>query len=193
MQSEEAAGLVMELMATRTTRALVVALDGRSAAGTSTLAAALGVRLAASVIEGDDFYRDLPEQERWALDATEGVAEYFDWQRLRGEVLVPLRTGRAARYRPFSWTPSGGLSDRTVTVAPTPVIILEGVYTGRPELRDLVDLAVLVETPTQERQRRQVARGHGNDAWWPRWTAAEDHYFTTICPRQSFDLVVPGA
>jgi len=32
-----------------------------------------------------------------------------------------------------------------VTVQPTPIIVLEGVYTGRPQLRDLVDLAVLVE------------------------------------------------
>jgi hypothetical protein len=33
---------------------------------------------------------------------------------------------------------------------------------------------------------------HRNGAWWPRWGAAEDHYFTTIWPRQSFDLVIPG-
>lgn len=73
------------------------------------------------------------------------------------------------------------------------VIALEGVYTGRPQLRDLVDLAVLVETAAEERRRRLTARGHGNDAWWPRWGAAEDHYYTAICPRDSFDLVNPGA
>jgi hypothetical protein len=38
-----------------------------------------------------------------------------------------------------------------------------------------------------------VLRGHGNDGWWPRRGAAEDHYFTTIRPPQSFDLVIPGA
>lgn len=193
MQPNEAAGLVLGLVATRIARPLVVALDGPSGAGTSTLAAALGARLAASVVEGDDFYGDMPEEQRWALTAAQGVEEYFDWQRLRQQVLVPLRAGSAAQYHPFSWTPSGGLSDRTVRVTPTPIVVLEGVYTGRPELRDLVDLAVLVETPAEERQRRQVARGHGNDAWWPRWSAAEDHYFTTICPGQSFDLVVTGA
>jgi len=126
-------------------------------------------------------------------DPAQGVAEYFDWQRLRHDVLEPLRAGRAARYRPFSWLPEGGLDDRVVTVDPRPIVVLEGVYTGRPELRDLIDLAVLVQTPADERHRRLTARGHGNDAWWPRWGAAEDHYFTEICPAESFDLVVSGA
>jgi len=184
---------VADLVAVHPGRPLVIALDGPSAAGTSTLAAVLGPRLAASVVGGDDFYRDMLEAPRWALTAAQGVAEYFDWQRLRREVLEPLRDARPAQYRPYSWRPEGGLADRVVTVEPTPILVLEGVYTARPELRDLVDLAVLVDTPPKERHRRLVARGHGNDAWWSRWSAAEDYYFTAICPPESFDLVVPGA
>jgi len=193
MQLSRAADRVLELVSTHPSRPLLIALDGPSAAGTSTLALAVGLRLSASVVAGDDFYRDMPEEQRWTLTATQGVAEYFDWQRLRHEVLEPLRAGRAARYRPFSWRPEGGLDDRVVTVDPAPIVVLEGVYAARPELRDLLDLTVLVETPADERHRRQIARGHGNDAWWPRWGMAEDHYFTAIRPRASFDLVVSGA
>jgi uridine kinase len=193
MQPSRTTDVVVELVTASPARPLVIALDGPSAAGTSTLGADLGVRLSASVVAGDDFYRDMPEEQRWALTAVQGVEEYFDWQRLRHEVLEPLRAGRPARYRPFSWLPGGGLDERWVRVEPTPIIVLEGVYTARPPLRDLVDLAVLVETATEERQRRLTVRGGGNDDWWPRWGAAEDHYFTTICPRQSFDLVIPGA
>ena len=192
MQPGRSADLVVELVARRAARPLVIAPDGPSAAGTTTLAAELGLRLAASVVTGDDFYRDIPEEHRWALTAAEGVEEYFDWQRLRHEALEPLRAGRRAQYHPFSWLPEGGLGDQMVTVQPTPVIVLEGVYTGRPQLRDLVDLAVLVETDAEERQRRLTARGHGNDAWWPRWGAAEDRYYAAICPRDVFDLVVAG-
>ena len=192
MKHSRTTDLMVELVAACPARPLVIALDGPSAAGTSTLAADLGLLLAAGVTEGDDFYRDMPEEQRWSLTTTQGVEEYFDWQRLRYEVLEPLRAGRTARCHPFSWRPGGGLDDRMVTVVPTPIIILEGVYTGRPQLRDLVNLAVLVETPAEERRRRQTVRGHGNDDWWPRWGAAEDHYLTAICPRQSFDLVVPG-
>jgi uridine kinase len=103
--------LVVELVAACPAWPRVITWDGPSAAGTSTLAADLGLRLAASVVEGDDFYRDMPEEQRWSLDAAQGVEEYFDWQRLRHEVLEPLRAGLPARYHPFSWHPGGGLDD----------------------------------------------------------------------------------
>ena len=137
------------------------------------------------------FYRDMPEQRRRTLTAAQGINRYFDWQRLRREVLEPLRAGSTARYHPFDWRAGSGLADRVVEVAPTPIVI-DGVYTARPELRDVIDLAVLVDTPADERQRRLMARAHGNDDWWPRWNAAEALYFETICPRSSFDLIVPG-
>ena len=189
---EVAAGRVVDLVSGQARRPLVVAVDGASAAGTSTLAAAVGRRLAASVVAGDDFYRDLPDEERRAPTAGGGVDRYFDWQRLRREALLPLQAGRPARYRPFDWRAGAGLAEQVVEVVPTPVIVLDGIYSARPELDDVVDVSVLVETPAAERHRRLVARGHGNDAWWPRWDGAESLYFATIRPASSYDLVVPG-
>ena len=92
--------MVVELVTASPARPLVIALDGPSAAGTSTLSADLGVRLSASVVAGDDFYRDMPEEQPWALTAVQGVEEYFDWQRLRHEVLEPLPR-RAPRAVPL--------------------------------------------------------------------------------------------
>jgi uridine kinase len=189
----QAAGMVMELITRRGERPLLVALDGPSAAGTTTLAGALAPLLGASVVHGDDFYRDMPDDQRRALTSVEGVQWYFDWQRLRREALEPLKAGTPAGFRPYSWRPEGGLADEVVTIAPSDVLIVEGVYAARPELADLADVAVLVDTAAPERMRRLVARGHGNEEWWPRWDAAEMYYFTAIRPRDSFDLVVPGA
>lgn len=188
----QSAGPVVELIASRSGRPLVIALDGPSAAGTTTLAAVLARELYASVVHMDDFYRDMPHHQRWGLTAVEGVDLYFDWQRLRREALEPLKAGRPAPFRPYSWQPEGGLAVEPVTIAPADVVIAEGVYSARPELADLVDLAVPVETPAEERRRRMVARGHGSDEWWPRWGAAEEYYFDAVRPRDSFDLIVPG-
>jgi hypothetical protein len=55
---------------------MVIVLDGPGAAGSSTLAADLGLLLAASVVEGDDFYRDMPEEQYWSLTTAQGVVEY---------------------------------------------------------------------------------------------------------------------
>jgi hypothetical protein len=60
------------------------------------------------------------------------------------------------------------------------------------EFADLIDLSVLVQTPEPERHRRMLARAHGNDRWWSRWAAAENLYFTSIRPPESFDVVVAG-
>ena len=79
---------------------VVVAVDGHSASGKSTFAAALATRLAAAVVHVDDFYRDMPEVDRLALSASEGISRYFDWERLRAEALVPLAAGRPARSEP---------------------------------------------------------------------------------------------
>lgn len=192
MRPSEAADTVTERIYDLDKRPLVVAIDGPSAAGTTTLGDVLDSYLIAALIPSDDFYRDIDERQRWDLDPAAGVEQYFDWQRLRAEALLPLLAGEAAHYRPFSWIPDGGLSERVVTIGPARIIIVEGVYASRPEFADLIDLSVLVQTPEPERHRRMLARTHGNEAWWSRWAAAENLYFTTIRPPKSFDLVVPG-
>lgn len=68
-------------------------------AGTSTLAAAVGRRLGASVVAGDDFYRDLPERRLAALSPAEGVDQYLDWQRLGDQ--APLAVGLRAALLTF--------------------------------------------------------------------------------------------
>jgi len=171
---------------------VVVALDGFSGSGKTTLARRLVERLGGVVVEGDDFYRVMDDAVRWDLDPSQGVGRYFDWERLRDEALVPLRCGRAASYSPFDWAAGGGLCPRTVTVGPSSVIVVDGVYSARPELSALVDLAVLVSTSQQVRDERVADRDHGNQRWHSRWAAAEQYYFANVRPPESFDLVVDG-
>lgn len=64
---------------------------------------------------------------------------------LRNEALLPLRAGHATRYRPYDWRAGAGLARQVIEVPPTLVIVVDGVYSGRPELRNEIDLAVLVE------------------------------------------------
>lgn len=169
---------------------VVVALDGFSAAGKSTLASLLSGHLDSAVVHGDDFYRDMPEPERLELSPAGGIENYFDWRRMRSEALEPLSKGRSATYRPFDWEAGSGLGE-PVTVESRPVVVVEGVYSARPELSSVVDVAVFVETPERERNVRRRLR-HDPSEWELRWDAAEQLYFRTVRPVESFDLVVPG-
>jgi uridine kinase len=68
-------------------RVVVLALDGRSGAGKSMLASAVAGSVAAAVIHGDDFYRDMDDTDRRKLSTIQSVDRYIDWQRLRNEAL----------------------------------------------------------------------------------------------------------
>ncbi len=175
----------------RRDRPYVIAIDGASGAGKSTLAAALALRTGATVIDGDDFYSahlpGLDQPAREAMSDAEAAASIIDWRRLRAEALAPLSQRRAACYAPFDWEAYDGSLGAPKTVGTADVVIVEGVYSARPELADGVDLRVLLEVPADVRSRRLTDRPDSADLTHF-WDRAEQHYFSEICPPHGFDL-----
>jgi para-aminobenzoate synthetase len=103
------------LIRDRVQRPLVIALDGRSGTGKSTLAAELAGTHDGVVITADDFYVG---DDRWrSLEAAERASRVIDWRRLRAEVLEPLRAGRPASWQTFDWGRGGGLTERRLSAA----------------------------------------------------------------------------
>jgi uridine kinase len=173
----------------------VVAIDGGGGAGKSTLAKGIRDRLGnVSILRTDHFYLPLNEYRAGRLTPDEAYRRYFPWERMRDEALTPLRRGQTARYQRHDWETDR--LDQWVTVEPDEIVLVEGVYSARPEIRPLIDLAIFVETPRDERRRRMLSRGHlesdiDND-WLTPWMAAEDWYFANVRPAEHADLVVAG-
>jgi uridine kinase len=173
-------------------RGFCVALDGRSGAGKSTLGARLADALAATLLDGDDFFAggtrvrdDSPEQR---------AHDCIDWRRQR-PVLEALRAGRVAKYFAFDWEAFDGsvqAEPTVVEVARGSLVILEGVYSARPELADLLDLRLLLRVPDDVRVARLLAREQGLTAWELQWHEAEGWYFANRAPPAGFDLIVEG-
>ncbi len=173
---------------------LLVALDGGSGAGKSTVAGALAELFSATVVDGDDFYAGGTSVEWDARTPAANADHCIDWHRLRAEALEPLLGGVSATWHPYDWNGPGGLLATTRTCQPSSVVILDGAYSSRPELADLLGLAILVDAPAGERHRRVVGRDSPmDDSWFARWDAAERYYFTYIRPASAFDLVVSSA
>lgn len=178
---------------------LLVALDGPSGAGKTTLATALAADFQTAHVPSDDFYAaDIPDA-RWDALSPAGRAEHaIDWRRLRRDALEPLLAGRPARWHPFDFLggtrPDGtyGMQTRGVELPPASIIVLEGAYSTRPQLEDLISLTVLVDAPRELCHARLAAREQPSflAAWHERWDAAEDYYFTQVRPRSSFDRIV---
>jgi uridine kinase len=175
---------------------IVVALDGRIGAGKSTIAAAIAERTTACVVPGDDFYAYRVTNAEWETRSpAERARDVIDWRYLRTSALEPLRAGRAASWQTYGeMLPDGsfGLKPGIVHREPAPLIILEGAYMTQPALADLIDLAVLIDTPTPLRLDRIAKRDSAVFLadWHPRWDDAESYYFTNVRPPSSFDLVV---
>lgn len=177
----------IRIRAAKADRPYLIALDGRSGVGKSTLAALLADNVGAALIEGDDFFAggiglrsDSP-----AIRA----ADCIDWPRQRA-VLDALRQGRAASWRAFDWHAfDGRLQSRVSQLSPRSVVILEGVYSARPELADLIDLKVVVTAPDDLREARLLEREGSIGPWEQQWHEAEAHYFNEVMPSDRFGAV----
>lgn len=184
---------------------LFVGIDGRSGTGKSTLAAQISRDFAeasgqadqVTVIEGDTFYSG-GSAEAWdRLAPAEKADRVIDWRRQRA-VLEQLHRSGVAQWQSFDWDADDWDSE-TVPLVPNPtvaraapVVILEGAYSCRPELHDLLDLRVLVDMPHDLRRQRVIDR-EGEDYqadWEARWSTAEDYYLGMVMPPERFDLVL---
>lgn len=206
-QRSEAAALIAQLRQQLAVgqRPLFVGIDGRSGAGKSTAAARVSQAFAepgdatgrVTVIEGDDFYSGGSADTWDRRTASEKTALVIDWRRQR-DVLKRLRRDGVAEWQSFDWDAEDWDSDSvplsaTPTIARTAaVVLLEGAYSCRPELHDLLDLRVLLDVPREIRRKRLIDRE--GDAYQPdwdaRWSAAEDYYFDSVMPTERFDLVL---
>ena len=191
MLIEDAVGAVLARVPEPTeARPILIGIDGLGGAGKTSLADAIAdARPDVQVVHGDDFYG--PEERDWRTwTARQGYERYFDHRRLMSELLEPLRLGRPGRFQRYDWG-QNALGEWT-DVAPHGLVVMEGVYLLRPQLRWAWDLTVFVEVPRDLRAARLQARGQNEAGWIERWMAAEDYYEQAHDPAGVADLVVPG-
>jgi len=157
----------------------LVAIDGHAGSGKTTFAAALAGELdGAPVVHLDD----LATHE-----------QFFDWtQRLEAEVLVPLSRGATARHRVYDWT--ARRFDATREVPPAPVVLVEGVGSGRRALRPHLAHLVWMDLPAAVARARGEARdGPELATFWHGWARAEAAHFAADPSRPSADVLIHGA
>ena len=177
----------------------MIALDGGSGAGKSTIAGMLESRLDIAIVPLDDFFSGNIPDPKWDVFTVEEKLRYvIDWDRVRADAIRPLLHGRPAHWRAFDFqaglTADGtyGMEKETRQRKSARMILIEGAYSSSPALADLVDLTILVDVPLEERRARLGTREEAGflEQWHKRWDEVETFYFGTIRPRDSFDLVI---
>jgi len=136
----------------------VIAVDGRSASGKSTLAAVLSSAVPGSVVVRTD-------DVAWHHS-------FFDWaDLLRDGVLIPARAGREVRFRPPAWAQRDRKGAIQVPQG-CPLVIVEGAGAARKELMPLIDMVGWVQSDIERAEERGVARDGGDAgaaAFWDEW------------------------
>ncbi len=158
----------------------LVLVDGLSAAGKSTIAAAVAARLEGpvTIVRGDDFIR--PGTTRW------------DQKRFADDLLARLSAGFDAEYRPWPW--DAEVPGDVVRVRAGGVLILEGVAVSDldPGALDVgVPLVVWVDADDAERARRSRERAPERfDCWRDDWLPVESEWARRVRPWDRADIVV---
>ena len=168
-------------------RPFLVAIDGGSASGKSTLGEALAEALGAALIHMDDFF--LPMEMRTAERFAQPGGNVH-WERVLEQVLRPLSGGEAAEYGVFDCSVMA--VNRTVREDIRDVVIVEGAYSLHPMLRDFFDLRVLVEVDDATQKERILHRNGQRmlQRFVNEWIPLERAYFEACAVRDCCHIIL---
>ncbi len=152
----------------------VIAIEGGSASGKTTLAALLRSVYDCNLLHADDFF--LRPEQRTAERLAE-VGGNFDRERFAEEVVPALSKGSPIRFRPFDCA-KRCLSEE-ITLAPKPLTVVEGVYSTHPALGRYYDLAVFLDISPAYQKERVEKRNSPDLArrFFAEWIPMENAYF----------------
>jgi hypothetical protein len=175
------AQLLVNPVGTSLGRPAIVALDGRSSSGKTTLAHHLEQAIAGAVtVHTDDI--------AW-------WHSFFGWADLLASgVLEPIRRGQAVAFRPPAWDERGrpGAIELRVDAS---LVIVEGVGASRREIGHLLDAAVWVQSDLNAIERRNAARvaaGETNPSVVARWMHEEFPFVADQRPWERALVCVAG-
>lgn len=168
--------------------ARLVAIDGLSVSGKSTLASRLETTLGATILALDDFVR--PEAEWRGRAAPAFPFPFIRYDEFLHRVTA-LAHGKPARYRPYDWS-TGEIGDERET-RPDHLVVVEGVSSLHPSLAPLYDLRIWVESDASTVLEASIARGLGDweHEWRTLFLPSVALYLETN-PLERADLVVAG-
>ena len=153
---------------------VIIAIEGGSASGKSTLAEILSDVYDCNVFHMDDFF--LRPEQRTAERFSE-IGGNIDWERFIDEVIEPLMNGKTVCYRPFDCS-TQTLKD-SVTVATKKLTVVEGVYSTHPSFEGYYDLSIFLDIAPEHQKERILKRNSPQFAtrFFEEWIPLENKHF----------------
>ncbi len=165
----------------------VIAIEGGSASGKTTLASILTDVYDCATIHADDFF--LRPEQRTEHRLSE-VGGNLDRERFSEEVVQSLMKKETVIYRPFDC--STQTLGAPVTVPKKKLTVVEGVYSTHPEFGKYYDLALFLDISSDEQRERITVRNSPGFAerFFYEWIPMENKYFEKTGIKDRCDLIL---
>lgn len=153
----------------------LICIDGLAGAGKTTLATSLAALTGAPVIHTDELL------EGWS--GLPGLGATID------QLLSPLAAGHPSQWRRWDWHASAWAESRSL--APTPLLVIEGVGAGAAAYDELITTLVWLEADHDVRRERGLARDGDDFApHWEQWANDEAVLHVRERTRERADLIL---
>lgn len=176
---------------------IAVGVDGPDAGGKSTFSDRLAASLDVAVLRVslDDFQRPREERYRRGRFSPEGYfLDSFDHAAARRVLLDPFLAGAdAVRTATFDYRSDTSVEGAVAQVPTDAVLIVDGVFLLRPELRSAWTLSVYLHVSGDESLRRGTERDVGDaveQLYRERYVPAQSIYTAEVKPREIADIVL---
>lgn len=164
----------------------VTAIDGRAAAGKTTLSETLADVTGASVIHTDDFF--LPPSLRTEQRLSEAGGN-IHYERFFDEVITALKENKDFSYNKFDC--SSMTLNGKVHVKKADHYIVEGSYSHHPYFKDYADFKIFCNV-SSDIQLGRIEKRNGIqmlEMFKDKWIPLEENYFKTFDIREKSDIV----
>ena len=178
----------------------IVAVDGVDGAGMTRFADDLAVAIrdaGADVFRAslDSFHRPRALSYARGRDSAEGYyRDSFDYSVLRRVLLEPFRLAGSAAFvtAAFDVARDAAVAPRWITGPADAMLVIDGVFLHRPELRGLWNYSIWLDVPTDVAVARLEERDGASDPT-TRYTGGQALYLAEADPRAAADAIIDNS
>lgn len=166
---------------------IIIAIDGSSASGKSSLGKLLSKKYDANLFHMDDFFLAAKEKTEERLKQAGGNVDYI---RFKENIMDKLIKDEPFNYQIFDCKVQELTEERKVL--PKKVNIVEGVYSMHPLLIDNYDLKIFLDID-DDSQRERILKRNGMEMYRKftnEWIPLENKYFDELKIREKADIVI---
>ena len=166
---------------------ILIAIDGRTGSGKSSLAKKLAEEFFCNLFHMDDFFLQGFQRTE---ERRKEIGGNVDYERFQREVLLPLKNKETVLYQPFHCQ-TMQLQEK-VEMPFRRLNLIEGSYAQHPYFSDPYDLKIFVDID-QDLQLSRIAKRNGEEKleqFKTLWIPKEEAYFAKVQIAEHADIVL---